>query len=191
MATNPGDQIMIDQRRQQCADLYVQGWTQAQIAEELNVVQSTVSSDLQALRTQWRESGIRDFDLSRAIELEKLDRIEREAWDAWERSKRPAQSAVVSGDAGNQQTRRSTKSQIGDPRFLDLINKCIAQRRALLGLDTPLQLSERETDATGTFDIRCERAMALIAVLGQRERIATTGTGSGGAEPSHVRTDRE
>lgn len=85
----------ITRRREVVADSYIQGRTQAEIARYLGVSQPTVSTDLKAIQKQWRESAIRDFDLLRERELQKLDRVEREAWAAWERSQDPAQQSVV------------------------------------------------------------------------------------------------
>ena len=96
------------------AELYVKGWFQTAIARELAISQPTVCQDLQAIRKQWRESAIRDFDAARELELQKLNRVEREAWAAWERSQQPAQSAVMSGDGVGQHTRKAMHSQHGE-----------------------------------------------------------------------------
>jgi len=67
------------------------------------VAQPTICDDLKRIRAEWRESAVRDFDEARQLELMKLERIEREAWSAWDQSKKPAQSAVVTGDGvGNE-----------------------------------------------------------------------------------------
>lgn len=96
------------------AELYLASWSQGEIARELGVSQATVSSDLKKLAQAWRDSAARDFDLARGLELERLDRIEREAWAAFERSKKPAETAVVSGEAQDRKLRRSLKHQHGE-----------------------------------------------------------------------------
>jgi hypothetical protein len=58
------------------------------------------------------------------------------------RRSKPAQSATVTGAGNGQHTRKSVKNQIGDPRFLDQVNKGVVQRRAILGLDAPLQMAD-------------------------------------------------
>ncbi len=118
----------------------MQNISQTAIAEQLGVAQSTICEDLRAIEKEWRESTIRDFELSRRIELRKLERIEREAWYGWDRSQKPAQSADIPGD-DLQPSRKRVKNQYGDPRFLDQIHKCIAGRRALLGLDAPTKIA--------------------------------------------------
>src|SRR5690242_11244148 len=90
--------LAILQRRKQVAELYLQGWSQPAIAHQLDVSQPTICADLKAIRQDWRDSAIRDFDALRDLELQKLDLIEREAWEAWKRSQKPAQSAVVTGE---------------------------------------------------------------------------------------------
>ena len=158
------------------SQLALQGWTQAAIAEELGVSQPTVAADLKAVHRQWKESVVQDLELARAIELAKLDRIEREAWDAWQRSQRPAETAVVSGQAEDRQMRRSVKHQHGDPRFLEVVHKSIAQKRALLGLDVSPLLSEEHEIELGP-DVRRDRIFALVATLRQRAGTAATGNG--------------
>src|SRR5690348_1604469 len=135
MPEHQGKKMAIEKRRQQVAEFYLHGWTQQRIAAELNTSQGTVCSDLKKLQKQWRESSIRDFDLARAEELQKLAQIEREAYEAWEQSKKPAQSAVVSGENGTAQARKTIKNRHGDPRLLEIVLKCIAARRMILGLD--------------------------------------------------------
>ena len=120
--------IALNQRREKVANLYIQGWTQAAIAEELQISQPTVCTDLRRIQEAWRESMVRDFDLARELELKKLDRIEREAWAAWERSQKPLQSAHIHDESHQRKTRRLVKNQYGDPRFLEIVNRCIAQR---------------------------------------------------------------
>jgi len=153
------------ERRHKVSELYLQAWSQSAIAHELGVTQSTVSSDIRAVQDQWKASGIRNFDLIRELELRKLDRLEREAWAAWERSQKPVQSAVVTGAGAGQQTRKSMKNQVGDPRFLEQVNKCIAQRRTLLGLDAPLQVADVTPLPSETPDQRRSRLQQIFRTI--------------------------
>jgi hypothetical protein len=179
MPVNRGHKLGIVQRRQKVADLYIQGWTQMEIAAHLDCGQTTVSHDLIEIRTEWRKSAIRDFDEARALELRKIDRIEREAWAAWERSQKPAQSAHISDETNQRRTRRHVRNQYGDPRFLELVNRCIAARCALLGLAN----SSLETDGDGfTFNERRDRIVAVVTALRERSGTAAIGEGLGGDE---------
>ena len=171
MPTEHNRRFAAAQRRQKVTERYLQGWSQAEIAAELAVAQSTISKDTQYVRRQWEQAAVSNFDQLRARELQKLNHIERQAWDAWERSQKPAQSAVVTeqGVGAAQTTRKSLKHQIGDPRFLDLISKCVAQRRALLGLDMlPVLPASEGFDVHLSLDERRERVFGLLAAFGQR-----------------------
>lgn len=165
MSASKNQRFVIAQRRLQVSELYLQGWSQTAIAGHLNVTQSTVSADIRIVQDQWRTSGIRNFDLIREVELRKLDRLEREAWAAWERSQKPVQSAVVTGDGSGANTRKSLKNQVGDPRFLDQVNKCIAQRRTLLGLDAPLQVADVTPLIAESPEQRRERLQKIFRTI--------------------------
>jgi hypothetical protein len=182
MATKPNKKLAVLERRHQVAQLYLQGWTQQAIARQLEVVQSTICTDLQQIRREWRASSIRDFDEARAVELQKIDQLEREAWAAWERSQKPLQTAVVTGQGAGERTRKSLTNQYGDPRFLEVVHKCIAQRRALLGLDTTVP---RDLDAHDelTPDVRGTRFLALLAELGGPPRLEAGRPAPGAVQP--------
>src|SRR5215510_13841168 len=98
MAVKRQKKVDIQRRRQQIAELFIQGRTQCEIAEALNVSQPTVSLDLKAIQKSWRESAIFDFNGAVGKELLKLEQIERQAWRAWERSQKPEQTATVNGN---------------------------------------------------------------------------------------------
>jgi hypothetical protein len=193
MSSSPNRRVAAELRRRQVVDLYLQGWSQAAIAEHLGVGQTTVSLDLRILQKQWRESSIRDFDQLRTIELAKIDLVEREAWAAWQRSQKPAQSAVVNGEGPRNRARKTLKNQYGDPRFLEQVNKCIAQRRALLGLDAspPVAALEGFSDDTGSLITRRERVFALLAALGHGGQSPATAAGLDAGQSGGVRSGDE
>ena len=126
--------LAIGRRRQQVAALYLKGWSQTAIAERLGVQQPTVSHDIRHIREDWRVSAVRDFDLLREEELKKITLVEMEAWAGFERSQKPAQEARVK-EGDQSRATKTMKSRTGDARFLDVVMKCIAGRRELLGLD--------------------------------------------------------
>ncbi|MSR57617.1 MAG: hypothetical protein EXS05_08085 [Planctomycetaceae bacterium] len=189
MSTEHNRRFAAAERRQKVTELYVQGWSQAEIAAHLETAQSTISKDIQQVRRQWEQSTLRNFDQLRARELQKLDYIERQAWAAWDRSQKPSQSAVVTdqGTGNGQHTRKSLKHQIGDPRFLDQISKCVSQRRALLGLDAfPAPATEGTGDVPVSLEVRRERVLALFAAFSERERLGFAGEGPAHLQPGNV-----
>jgi hypothetical protein len=168
-------------RRRQIAELYVQRHTQAMIADKLGISQATVSADIKRIRREWRVSTLRDFDTACELELRQLDRVEREAWELFERSQKPAQSAVI-GDGNGAPTRKSVKNRDGDIRALDVILKCGAARRALLGLDAPTRIAPVMPDGQEPFRL----AVAQLSVTELRA-IARLGNRTL-EEPSHARS---
>lgn len=146
MPASRNRRLEIAQRRAKVADLYIKGWTQANIAIECGASQPTICDDLAKIRDEWRKSAIRDFDVLRERELQRIDRVEREAWAAWERSQQPVQSAVVTGEDIAKRTKKSVQQKYGDPRFLDIVHKCIIQRRAMLALDVVIVPAEVKTE---------------------------------------------
>ena len=135
-------QLIRDRRR--IADMYLQGKTQADIAEEVGIDQSTVSRDIAALQDAWRESALIDVDEAKANALAKVDRLEREYWDAWERSCEDAETVRMEGkatkegeDGAPERVVKTSKGQAGDPRFLAGVQWCIERRCKIIGVDAP------------------------------------------------------
>src|SRR5262245_42719987 len=119
-----------DQRRETIATLYLQGVYQSVIARQLGVTQQQISYDLKALRRQWQASALRNFDAAKSLEIAKIDEIERVAWEAWARSCQPREVTVQEAIEGERRTNKAVlrkEQQVGDPRFLERIQKCIEQ----------------------------------------------------------------
>ena len=114
----------ITRDRLRISGLYLKGWLQVEIAEEVGLHQSTVSRDLKALQKQWQHSALVNVDEAKAKELARVDHLEREYWEAWERS------------VGEYRTKK-TEDINGDPRYLSGVQWCINKRCELLGLDAP------------------------------------------------------
>jgi predicted transcriptional regulator len=167
----PQEDVRIEQRRQQAAELYLKGTTQAEIARELNVSQATISDDLKAIRREWRDSRIRDFDEAVAMELKKLDHLEREAWSGWDRSQLPAESTKVTQDGSGKKAEKTVRQQQGDPRFLDQVHRCIVGRRTLLGLDAPTRIAPTSPDGQEAYH---SHVMARLLKLAEETEAGPT-----------------
>ncbi len=126
------------------ARLALHGWSQVDIAQYLEIAQSTVSRDLKAIQQQWKESAIRDFDLDRQQELQRLSMLEKEYWGGWERSQQSKETSLTEklatgrDEAGQTlgRVKLATRSEqkVGDAIFLSGIQKVIDTRCKLLGL---------------------------------------------------------
>lgn len=133
------------ERRVIVADMYLTGYSQPQIAEELGISQPTVSRDLTAIRKQWQREAVDSFDIVQKRELARIDKIESEAWEAWRRSIGISRSETTTVEGGTPDKKgvvsaKSTKkvvrtdNLVGDPRFLDQVKWCIEQRLKIYGV---------------------------------------------------------
>lgn len=162
----------IAERQAKAAEMYVMGQTQAAIARELGVSRPTITVDLQAIRKQWRESAIRDFDVLKDVELAKLEKTEREAWDAWIRSQANAVKVKTTQEKGGDfdKVESWSEQQVGDPRFLAVVQTCIQKRCAILGLDAPVKQAQTDTHGNdiNTFSEAEAELDSVISALSAR-----------------------
>jgi hypothetical protein len=152
-------------RRSKVAELLLRGVSnQLAICAKLGLERSSRSMiyrDIQAIKAEWKQSAVRDFDEAVGIELAKLDALEREYWQGWERSQREWQGTrttkteVDDGKSAKQAEVRKEQRD-GSQAFLDGVMKCITRRCELLGLDAPKRMIHSgDEDAP----IRVERAI--------------------------------
>lgn len=123
-----------ERRRLEAAD-YLRGMTQPELAEKYEVSQATVSRDLEAIRQEWVQSALVDFNEAKMQEIAKIDNLERTYWEAWERSvgEHTRTTETISDKEGSKLS-RLTYPLVGDSKFLQGIQWCIEQRCKLLGL---------------------------------------------------------
>jgi hypothetical protein len=145
------------------AELYLEGKTFMQIADELQMTYQRVYKSMQIARELWRTRAADSIARHKEREITKLDVVELEAWRGWQRS-----IGVVTIETVKNKTEdeinfdeRTTRSEphAGDPRFLAIITTCVEQRRRLLGLDAPTQVSV--TGLENIADILANRASRM------------------------------
>lgn len=153
---------IIAERRARVASYYLQGKYQADIARLVGVKQQQISQDLAAIRKDWETSALVDFNEAKAKELAKIDLLEQTYWDAWFKSLEPIKKSTkkmsgkvdkAKGATGQLPSTFDTtdvvEQRLGDPRYLDGIQKCIQKRCELLGLDAPLRIAETDVEGKG------------------------------------------
>lgn len=155
MRRSTADFVQIETRRLHVSKLYLQGKGQHEIAALMTtefrkpgdkpISQQTISQDLKAVRQQWRSSAVRNFDAAQEMELARIDQVEKEAWAAWQRTigkiKTIKNEDGVGANGSIDKTTEIIKRQAGDPRFLQIVQDCIRQRREMLGLDAPRKVN--------------------------------------------------
>lgn len=159
----------MSERQTEVEALLLRGWTQRAIARKLGVSSHTVSRDVKALRSEWKQARVRNYEGALSLELEKLNNIEREAWAAWEQSKNDEEKTKVSTEGGGKKrAERATATQTGDLRFLELVLKCIERRCKMQGLDDPLDHLVRDTYCVAARELGDDELRALSKL---RERL--------------------
>jgi len=141
--------LEIKRDRVKIAELYIKGVYQSIIAEDLGLDQSQISYDLKQIQKEWVKNTTLNLDDYKGKELAKIDQVERMAWEGYDRSLRELKSKIIKSkdiakdaktgkiSADNTDQTIKTENRNGDPRFLEIIMKCIDRRCKLMGLDEP------------------------------------------------------
>lgn len=153
MPNNARNIAPLTERQTKVAQWYLQGATQVEIGNKLEVSQPTISRDIHAIIEHWKASAVRDFDEARSQELAKIDELERTYWKAWFQSVGTSKVETIKakshGRAGGAEKTIKTEELNGDPRYLSGVMDCIKKRCDLLGIDAPKKLQH-----SGALDVR-------------------------------------
>lgn len=162
------------------ARLWLTGYTILQIRDwinanrDYNLHYNSIFNDLRHLRTTWRETYLMDTKEAMAQELARIDALEAEYWDAWRESRTNSADVETTdkkdewsgrgrgtkpGYTGKKTVKKVSKRD-GNPKFLEGIEKCIAMRMKLFGLEAPKnvninwrkQAEEMGVDPDGVVD---------------------------------------
>lgn len=145
------DAVQRDRDMVDIAAKYLSGRTLREITSWLNAnrpYQSTVgvvTHDLERARIIWRERAATLVGERKVEELARLDRIEREAWDCFERSKsdktrKYGERRAPGEGKPSEVVGQETEQRDGNPKFLEVILRCVEQRLDVLGLKSPRRL---------------------------------------------------
>lgn len=107
--------------------LYIDHWTELQIAEHLNISLEDVSLALSEAASSWSKLKLSNREQLLALELAKLDSLEFEYAKAWKASQ-PRSDVIENGEL-------VVAYLPGNIEFLRGISDCISKRCSLLGLD--------------------------------------------------------
>jgi hypothetical protein len=148
------DEYQILDMRKKIARGYLEGKSQLEIAKDVGCTIQNISYHLGKIREEWLKTLVSDFDERKAKEVAKIDNLEEEAWAAFTRSCQNAETLQTEQDEvvvkirgedglptgetivepGPVTTKRTSRGQAGDPRFLDKIAWCIDMRCKIFGI---------------------------------------------------------
>ena len=134
------------------AELTLKGKSPKQIAALIGENESAIAVIVLKLERDWQQLAESAPADKIAKELAKLNLVEAEAWAAWHRSIGKVDTVITktSEDAnGFPVSEKTVKSeiQVGDHKFLRVIERCGKSRRELFGLDKPVKVAQ--TDPSG------------------------------------------
>jgi DNA-binding transcriptional regulator YhcF (GntR family) len=198
--------------RKRVSELLLMGETSArQIAAKIGLSASTVRRDLQALRAEWRIERLQDQDEWVARQIQELSLTIRSAWEGWARSQEPTKKQSMrskgftkkpgSKQGGRVQIRpedilefeqvNRSQTSSGDPRFLEIVERCLAARARLLGMNQPVKIAP--TDPSGTRPYEDARGELLRRINSVAENVAVPlplGVGQSGDHTGQTRFQR-
>jgi transposase len=156
----PGTRIRTRELR--AMELAVLGWSQPQIAADLGISQAAVSKLLKRIETRVIRELAETVERQKARQALRLEHQYAEAMRAWEDSKadttRKRQRKTQSGSGGTDATVAEVvvENQHGDPRYLEVARKALADVRKVWGLEAPHQL---DVHAQNPYDGMTEEAL--------------------------------
>ncbi len=155
----------------------VAGLSQREIAAEEGMSQSAVSKILQRLEARVLEELVGRVEQQKVRQTLCLDHLYRESLRAWEASKADATRRVqrtthagAGAVGGGTVAQLVVETQHGDPRYLEVARKVLADQRRVWGLDAPQKLDVRATE--GPFDAMSDEALAEV-LAHQRQLLAS------------------
>lgn len=176
MPVSKEQKFAMAERRLKVANLYLQGWAQFKIAQEVRVDPATISRDLQAIQVEWLAKSVEAIEKKKAEELAKIDQLERTYWESWERSLEALKSKIVKGRKSQtgkraQDIEQTLKEEerVGDPRFLVGVQWCIEKRMKIFGLEAPQKIAPTDPTGEKSYQLMDENELAkrFMAILNE------------------------
>ncbi len=156
------------------------GLSQREIAAAEGLSQSAVSKILRRLETRALQELVDRVEQQKARQSLRLDYLYGESLRAWAASKADATRRVqrttqagAGGAGGATVAQLVVETQHGDPRYLEVARKVLADQRRVWGLDAPQKLDVRATE--GPFDAMSDAALAEV-LAHQRQLLASLDT---------------
>ncbi len=196
--------------RTRIAELILKGEPVRQIGQQLGLSPSTIRRDLAALKIEWERHRIQTRDEWTARQLQGLELLIKEAWRAWGQSLAPVTKRTTRSKGATKKPERGARLNVkpedvlsfeqthreetrggGDPRHLEIIERALAARAKLLGLNQPTKIAP--TDPTGErpySDVRAELLRRLDDIAVNVAVPLPAGVGQSGDHTGQARFQR-
>jgi len=134
-------------------ELYLKGYSYRKIADAIKndkeksytISYVSVGKVVKKIVAQWKEESKDNIEDWVNLELQKIANLEQQYWEQWEESKisykRKSTKEGRNSLGPYKEKREDEVKMIGDPRYLQGVERCIQKRCDLLGLDKPKELN--------------------------------------------------
>lgn len=171
------DEVLRD--RAEITRLNMEGKTQNEIIAALGTIRDyklsvqTIARDLKAVRSEWLNTSIENYEKTALIELSRLGQEETEAWNAWERSKRPIIRRKTGESAKGPIDERTCDEyedgtiaeRDGNPAFLQRLESIRQRRCKILGFSS----QQKSEDINAAIFTLLSQGYTITAPIGEPE----------------------
>jgi predicted transcriptional regulator len=173
MSAAETEDFVIDERRTQVASMRSQGFSEREIAKELNVSKTTIHNDLLEIRAERKLQRLEDMDRHIDETLDRFAEAHRESWAAFKRSvgkmrKKTTVCKVVDGKEV-EETTTVEWMEAGDSTFIDKIQKGIIECAKILDV-YPAVKTKSEIDLTTHTEHELDEAIKRLGPLTAEEQ---------------------
>jgi predicted transcriptional regulator len=143
----------IRERELQVAELAAEGRSQHEISRLLGISQAAASKILKRLDERWIRENQGRIERNRAEQTRKLEHLYRQALQAWEASKaqrtrrRQRKTDGADGETGRDMAELIVDDSHGDPRYLEVARKALADLARVSGVAKPGAPEDHDDEA--------------------------------------------
>jgi transcriptional regulator with XRE-family HTH domain len=165
------------------ADMYLQCYTQQQIADKIGVSRQQIAADIKELERRWQKSAVEKIAKRKARQLAKVTKLENLAWrmlektngELYEVMKEEGSREGASFDRINKKISESA----ADPRWAKILLDCWVREGKITGSDAPDKLALTDTSGKDVvLDPAACAAQAVAMLREMRERKALKEAGA-------------
>lgn len=186
--------LIVAERRRDVAQMYLSGYTQAEIAHKWKVSQPQISYDLKHIHAEWVQAARMSMDEAKARELARIDRLEREYWQAWQRSIGQRERTLTertTGEKAHERAQVVKEDNAGESKYLDGVRWCIEQRLKIFGVYAAEKYELSWRQAAQRDGLSEDEANELYSRMVDAARTRMAETGGGGSVGGSETTDGE
>lgn len=154
--------------RLRAATLLYNGKTPEQVAVLLNLDLADVKDIIAEIDVEWRDESKELVRKVRGIVVDELFDLLGEYREAWEKSKEPRKISSTKLSDGTASKKREisnrTEERLGNPAFLQGVERVLAQVSDLMGLNAPQKLEHTGQDGKPLIDLGGLSTDQLVAL---------------------------